>query len=83
MKLSIWLYEENSHRDFNIDVDVSNFRIFLSSELFGTSPGLLIYPKNFEDVGHGKRYLVLLKQNRRMFERLGNHKAIKHLELNI
>lgn len=82
MKISIWMYEDNSRRDFNTNDNVSNFRIFQSRDLFGDIFGLLIYPKKYEAIKMEYRHPALLKQNRRIFERLGNYKAIKHLELN-
>lgn len=75
------MYEDDSCREFNNDDNVSNFRIFEAS-IFENKPGLLVYPKKYEAIKMDYCYPALLKQNRRIFERLGNHKAIKYLEDN-
>jgi hypothetical protein len=50
--------------------------------MFKNDLGLLMYPKNYENITHHNRYPMLLKQNRRIFERFGNTKAIRYLEMN-
>ena len=82
MKISIWLYEDDSYRNFNTNVNISNFRIFHNRDMFKNDLGLLMYPKNYENITHHNRYPMLLKQNRRIFERFGNTKAIRYLEMN-
>lgn len=79
MKISIWVYEDNSCLEFNNNV--SNFRIF-KSDMFGKEIGLLIYPKNYQNILMDYRYSALLNQNIKIFERLGNYKAIKFLKEN-
>lgn len=81
MKISIWLYEDDSCRDFNATDNVSNFRVFKAA-IFENETGLLIYPKKYKNIKMDDSCRALLKQNRRIFERLGNHKAIKYLESN-